>query len=286
MTKEKTLDIAKDIGIDIIGSLFYAVGVNVFTTPNDIAPGGVTGIATVLRSMTGLQVGTLSFLLNIPLLILGFIVLGKRTMLNTFRTLVILTVITDATYFVLPQYTNNMLVSAIFGGVTIGIGLGLIFLRGSTTGGTDILGRMLLKKMPHVPLGKILLIIDILIIAGAGIYYKTLEAVLFAFVSVYATDHSIDAVLDGSTEGRVAYAISDRYEEIGNRVMDELERGITYINGEGGYQNAPKKIVMCAMPSRQFANFKKIVFEIDPKAFVMSIPSKHIIGEGFKQTFE
>ena len=179
-----------------------------------------------------------------------------------------------------------MLLSAIFGGVTIGIGLGLIFLRGSTTGGTDILGRMLLKKMPHVPLGKILLIIDILIIAGAGIYYKTLEAVLFAFVSVYATDHSIDAVLDGSTEGRVAYAISDRYEEIGNRVMDELERGITYINGEGGYQNAPKKIVMCAMPSRQFANFKKIVFEIDPKAFVMSIPSKHIIGEGFKQTFE
>ena len=286
MTKEKTLDIAKDIGIDIIGSLFYAVGVNVFTTPNDIAPGGVTDIATVLHSMTGLQVGTLSFLLNIPLLILGFIVLGKRTMLNTFRTLVILTVITDATYFVLPQYTNNMLVSAIFGGVTIGIGLGLIFLRGSTTGGTDILGRMLLKKMPHVPLGKILLIIDILIIAGAGIYYKTLEAVLFAFVSVYATDHSIDAVLDGSTEGRVAYAISDRYEEIGNRVMDELERGITYINGEGGYQNAPKKIVMCAMPSRQFANFKKIVFEIDPKAFVMSIPSKHIIGEGFKQTFE
>ena len=286
MTKEKTLDIAKDIGIDIIGSLFYAVGVNVFTTPNDIAPGGVTGIATVLHSMTGLQVGTLSFLLNIPILILGFIVLGKRTMLNTFRTLVILTVITDATYFVLPQYTNNMLVSAIFGGVTIGIGLGLIFLRGSTTGGTDILGRMLLKKMPHVPLGKILLIIDILIIAGAGIYYKTLEAVLFAFVSVYATDHSIDAVLDGSTEGRVAYAISDRYEEIGNRVMDELERGITYINGEGGYQNAPKKIVMCAMPSRQFANFKKIVFEIDPKAFVMSIPSKHIIGEGFKQTFE
>ena len=286
MTKEKTLDIAKDIGIDIIGSLFYAVGVNVFTTPNDIAPGGVTGIATVLHSMTGLQVGTLSFLLNIPLLILGFIVLGKRTMLNTFRTLVILTVITDATYFVLPQYTNNMLVSAIFGGVTIGIGLGLIFLRSSTTGGTDILGRMLLKKMPHVPLGKILLIIDILIIAGAGIYYKTLEAVLFAFVSVYATDHSIDAVLDGSTEGRVAYAISDRYEEIGNRVMDELERGITYINGEGGYQNAPKKIVMCAMPSRQFANFKKIVFEIDPKAFVMSIPSKHIIGEGFKQTFE
>ncbi|MGN0628400.1 MAG: YitT family protein [Oscillospiraceae bacterium] len=286
MTRERVIEFAKDIGMDIVGSLFYAAGVNIFTTPNDIAPGGVTGIATVLHSVTGMQVGTLSFLLNIPLLILGFVVLGKRTMLNTFRTLLILTVITDSTYFIMPQYTNNMLVSAIFGGAAIGIGLGLIFLRGSTTGGTDILGRMILKKMPHVPLGRILLVIDVVIIAGAGLYYGTLEAVLFAFVSVYATDYAIDAVLDGSTEGRVAYAISDKYEEIAVRVMDELERGITYINGEGGYQNAPKKIIMCAMPSRQFSNFRKIVFEVDPKAFVMSIPSKHIIGEGFKQTFE
>lgn len=286
MTKEKAVELAKDIGTDVVGSLFYAAGVNIFTTPNDIAPGGVTGIATVLHSVTGIQVGTLSFLLNIPLLILGFVVLGKKTMLNTFRTLLILTVITDSTYFIMPQYTNNMLVSAIFGGAFIGVGLGLIFLRGSTTGGTDILGRMILKKMPHVPLGRILLVIDVIIITGAGFYYGTLEAVLFAFISVYATNYAIDAVLDGYTEGRVAYAISDKYEEIAARVMDELERGITYINGEGGYQNAPKKIIMCAMPSRQFSSFRKIVFEVDSKAFVMSIPSKHIIGEGFKQTFE
>ena len=169
MTRERAIEFAKDVGIDIVGSLFYAAGVNIFTTPNDIAPGGVTGIATVLHSVTGMQVGTLSFLLNIPLLILGFVVLGKRTMLNTFRTLLILTVITDSTYFIMPQYTNNMLVSAIFGGAAIGIGLGLIFLRGSTTGGTDILGRMILKKIPHVPLGRILLIIDVVIIAGAGL---------------------------------------------------------------------------------------------------------------------
>ncbi len=280
------LEVIKDIGVDIVGSLFYAVGVNIFTTPNDIAPGGVTGLATMLHSITGLQIGTLSFMLNIPLLILGFIVLGKKTMLNTFRTLVILTIITDSTYFVLPQYTDNMLVSAIFGGASIGIGLGLIFLRGSTTGGTDILGRMILKKTPHVPLGKILLVIDIIIVGIAGIYYGTLEAVLYALASIYVTNYAIDTVLDGSTEGSVAYAISDRYEEIAQRVMEETERGITYINGEGGYQNDPKKIIMCAMPSRQFGKFKKIVFEVDPKAFVITVPSKHIIGEGFKQTFD
>lgn len=127
MNKDRTLEAAKDIGMDIIGSLFYAVGVNIFTTPNNIAPGGVTGVATILHSITGMQVGTLSFLLNLPLLILGFVVLGKKTMLSTFRTLLIMTVITDSTYFLLPQYVDNMLLSAIFGGAAIGFGLGLIF---------------------------------------------------------------------------------------------------------------------------------------------------------------
>ncbi len=286
MTKEKKLDIAKDIGVDFIGSAFYAVGVNVFTTPNNIAPGGVTGLSTMLHSITGLQIGTLSFVLNIPLLVLGFIVLGKKTMLNTFRTLVILTVVTDVTYFVLPEYTNNTLVSAIFGGASIGIGLGLIFLSGSTTGGTDILGRMILKKTPHVPLGRILLVIDIIIVGIAGIYYRSLEAALYALVSIYITNYAVDTVLAGSTEGSVAYAVSNKYEEMAKRVMDEMQRGITYIDGEGGYNNEPKKIIMCAMPSRQFGRFKKIVFEVDPKAFVITVPSKHIIGEGFKQTFD
>ncbi len=286
MNKEKLTEFIKDIGADILGSVIFAIGVNTFTTPNDIAPGGVTGIATMLHSMTGIQMGTLTFLLNIPLVILGLVVLGKRFTINTFRTLLILSVITNLMEPVLPIYTDNPLLASMFGGVAIGIGMGIIFLRGSTTGGTDILGRVLLRYFQHIPLGKILLAIDFVIVTAAGIYYGTLEAALFALVSVYITERAMDSVLYGFNETRIAYVVSDKAVEVADRIMEETGRGVTYLNGEGGYQRAKKLVIMCAMPSRQFSQFKRIALEVDPLAFIMVAPASNVIGEGFKQTFD
>lgn len=286
MNKEKLTEFIKDIGADIIGSVIFAIGVNTFTTPNDIAPGGVTGIATMLHSMTGIQMGTLTFLLNIPLVILGLVVLGKRFTIDTFRTLLILSVITNLMEPVLPIYTDNPLLASMFGGVAIGIGMGIIFLRGSTTGGTDILGRVLLRYFQHIPLGKILLAIDFVIVTAAGIYYGTLEAALFALVSVYITERAMDSVLYGFNETRIAYVVSDKAVEVADRIMEETGRGVTYLNGEGGYQRAKKLVIMCAMPSRQFSQFKRIALEVDPLAFIMVAPASNVIGEGFKQTFD
>ncbi len=286
MKKENVIEFVKDIGVDIIGSVIFAAGVNIFTTPNEIAPGGVTGIATMLHSMTGIQMGTLTFLLNIPLVILGLIVIGKKFTLSTFRTLFILSVITNITEAFLPVYTENMLVASIFGGATIGIGMGIIFLRGSTTGGTDILGRVLLRYFQHIPLGKILLAIDFVIVSAAGFYYGTLEASLYALVSVYVTERAMDSVLYGFNETRIAYVVSEKAVEVAERVMDETERGVTYLQGEGGYQRDKKLVIMCAMPSRQFAHFKRIVLEVDHAAFIMVAPASNVIGEGFKETFD
>ena len=286
MKNEKTLELIKDIGADIIGSVIFAVGVAVFTTPNEIAPGGVTGIATMLHSITGMHMGTLTFLLNIPLVLLGLLVIGKSFTFRTFRTLFILSVITNILESVLPVYTENMLVAAIFGGATIGIGMGIIFLRGSTTGGTDILGRVLIRHFQHIPMGKILFAIDFLIVSAAGFYYGTLDAALYAFVSVYVTERAMDSVLYGFNETRIAYVVTEHPTEVAQRVMDETDRGITYLNGEGGYQRAKKLVIMCAMPSRQFAKFKRIVLEVDPMAFIMVAPGSNVIGEGFKQTFD
>lgn len=286
MNKEKITDFLKDIGTDILGSAIFAVGVNVFTTPNEIAPGGVTGIATMFHSITGIQMGTLTFLLNIPLVILGLIVLGKRFTINTFRTLFILTIITNLLEFVLPVYTENVLMASIFGGAAIGIGMGIIFLRGSTTGGTDILGRVLLRFFQHIPLGKILLVIDFVIVVAAGIYYQTLEAALYALISVYVTERAMDSVLYGFDETRIAYVVTDHPTEVAQRVMDETERGITYLHGEGGYQRDDKLVIMCAMPSRQFSKFKRIVLEVDHAAFIMVAPASNVIGEGFKESFD
>lgn len=286
MNKEKIINFFKDIGVDIIGSAIFAIGVNVFTTPNEIAPGGVTGIATMFHSITGIQMGTLTFLLNIPLVILGLIVLGKRFTISTFRTLFILSIITNLLEFVLPTYTENVLVASIFGGATIGIGMGIIFLRGSTTGGTDILGRVLLRHFQHIPIGKILLAIDFVIVTVAGIYYQTLEAALYALVSVYVTERAMDSVLYGFDETRIAYVVTEHPIEVAQRVMDETDRGVTYLHGEGGYQRDDKLVIMCAMPSRQFSKFKRIVLEVDHAAFIMVTPASNVIGEGFKESFD
>ena len=286
MKKEKVLNLLKDIGTDVVGSVIFAVGVAVFTTPNEIAPGGVTGIATMLHSITGMQMGTLTFLLNIPLVLLGLFILGRRFTLNTFRTLFILSVVTNVIESVLPVYTESVLMAAIFGGAAIGAGMGIIFLRGSTTGGTDILGRVLLRYFQHIPLGKILLAIDFVIVSAAGIYYGSLDAALYALVSVYVTERTMDSVLYGFNETRIAYVVTDRPVEVARRVMDETDRGVTYLNGEGGYQRAKKLVIMCAMPSRQFAKFKRIVLEVDRAAFIMVTPASDVIGEGFKQTFD
>ncbi len=286
MNKNRTVEIIKNISADIFGSLIFALGVNMFTTPNNIAPGGVTGLATVLHSISEIQVGTLTFLLNIPLVLLGLVVIGKRFTLSTFRTLLILSAITNITELFLPAYTENILVASIFGGAAIGIGMGIIFLRGSTTGGTDILGRVLLRYFQHIPLGKILLAIDFVIVTFAAIYYGTLDAALYALVSVYVTERAMDSVLYGFNETRIAYVVTEHPIEVAERVMDETDRGVTYLNGEGGYQRDKKLVIMCAMPSRQFAKFKRIVLEVDPAAFIMVAPASNVIGEGFKETFD
>lgn len=286
MNKERLTELLKNIGSDFLGSIVFAIGVTVFTTPNEIAPGGVTGIATVLHSITGLQMGTLTFLLNIPLVLLGLFVLGKKFTISTFRTLFILSVTTNLLESFLPVYTENTLVASIFGGAAIGIGMGIIFLRGSTTGGTDILGRVLLRHFQHIPLGKILLAIDFIIVAFAGIYYGTLNAALYALISVYVTERAMDSVLYGFNETRIAYVVTERPLDVAKRIMDETDRGITYLNGEGGFQRDKKLVIMCAMPSRQFAKFKRIVLEVDRAAFIMVAPASNVIGEGFKETFD
>lgn len=286
MNQIKIPDIVKDIGADIIGSAIFAVGVDVFTGPNNIAPGGVTAIATMLHTLTNIQIGTLTFLLNVPLVILGFCVLGKRFTVNTLRSVVILSLITNAFDLLLPKYTGSTLLAAIFGGLGIGVGMGIIFLRGSTTGGTDILGRVLLRRFQHIPLGKILLAMDFVIVTTAGFFYGTLEASLYAIISIYVVEKATDSVLYGFNESRIAYIVSDKPTEIAQRIMDETGRGVTYLNGEGGYQRAKKLVVMCALPSRQFAQLKRIALEVDPLAFIMVSTANNVIGEGFSQTFD
>jgi uncharacterized membrane-anchored protein YitT (DUF2179 family) len=252
-----------------------------FTAPNHVVPGGVTGIATMLNDLTGLPIGVGSFLLNLPLILLGWKFLGKKFVHSTLRTLVILTVLTDTLAVVLPEYTGNMLLASIFGGLLIGAGLGVVFLRGSTTGGSDIVGRLLLLRYPHIQLGKMLLYIDFAVILAAGFYFSSMEAALYALASVYTVERALDTVLYGDRRGVIAWALVEDPETTARLIMEKTGRGVTFLMGEGGFTGGVKRVIMCAMSENQFPIYKKVVKECDPDAFIMSSPSNDIIGEGF-----
>lgn len=271
-----------DICAEVFGSFLFALGVDIFTAPNGIAPGGVTGIATLLNDLTGLPIGIASLLLNLPLILIGWKFLGRKFIHSTLRTLVILTTLTDTLTVFLPKYTGNMLLASIFGGLLIGAGLGVVFQRGSTTGGSDIVGRLLLLKYPHIQLGKMLLYIDFAVIVAAGFYFSSMEAALYALVSVYTAERALDTVLYGDRRGVIAWAVVGDPEAAARRIMEKTDRGVTFLSGEGGYTGGVKRVIMCAMPENQFPVFKKVVKECDPAAFIMSSPSNDIIGEGFR----
>ena len=271
-----------DICAELAGSFLFAAGVDIFTAPNHVVPGGVTGIATMLNDLTGLPIGIGSLLLNLPLILLGWRFLGKSFVRSTLRTLVILTILTDALAVFLPKYTGNLLLASIFGGLLIGAGLGIVFQRGSSTGGSDIVGRLLLLKYPHIQLGKMLLYIDFAVIVAAGFYYSSMEAALYALVSVYTAERALDTVLYGDRRGVVAWAVVEDPERAAGVIMEKIDRGVTFLSGEGGYTGGVRRVIMCAMPENQFPIFKKAVKECDPAAFIMSSPSNEIVGEGFR----
>lgn len=275
-------DFAVDILFDIAAAILYAVSVNMFTAPNQIAPGGVTGLATILNYLLGVPIGITTFLINVPLVILGLIFLGKAFTLKTLKTVVFFSLFVDLLNPVLQPYTQDHLLASLFGGILMGAALGLVFLRGSTTGGTDILGRLIQLPMPHVQIGKLIMLTDGLILLLSTIVYHNIETAMYGVIVIFLDGKVIDTILYGYDTGKQLMVISDSNEEIGRRVMGELERGATFFQARGAYSNEEKDVLMCIVKRNQFGKVKKIIKEIDPAAFVIVTEAGEVIGDGFK----
>lgn len=275
-------DFAVDILFDIAAAILYAVSVNMFTAPNQIAPGGVTGLATILNYLLGVPIGITTFLINVPLVILGLIFLGKAFTLKTLKTVVFFSLFVDLLNPVLQPYTRDHLLASLFGGILMGAALGLVFLRGSTTGGTDILGRLIQLPMPHVQIGKLIMLTDGLILLLSTIVYHNIETAMYGVIVIFLDGKVIDTILYGYDTGKQLMVISDSNEEIGRRVMGELERGATFFQARGAYSNEEKDVLMCIVKRNQFGKVKKIIKEIDPDAFVIVTEAGEVIGDGFK----
>ncbi|MBQ2756165.1 MAG: YitT family protein [Oscillospiraceae bacterium] len=287
LSEKKPLKIAAnlllDILFDIIGAIGYSSGVIIFTAPNSIAPGGVSGLATIINHFfPTFPIGTISFIINVPLLIIALSLWGKKLTLKTLKSVAILSVITNLMSAYATPYKGNPLLAALFGGVCMGAGLAVVFLRGSTTGGTDIIGRLLQKFFPAMQTGRAILVIDFCVLLLSAIAYHNIETFLYGMVAMFTSSKVLDAILYGADTGKVVMIVSDKKEEIAKTIIAETGRGCTFLNGVGAYTNESRNITLCAVRKHQYLALKKIIFKIDPSAFCMSLGAEEIIGYGFK----
>lgn len=281
MAKINTRELAIDLFYDLVGCGIYAVGIHSFTVPNHIAPGGLSGIATIVNYFTGFPIGTFVLILNLPILLLALKFLGGRFTMVTMKTVLVSTFMLDVVMAPVPTYVGNPLLAAIFGGLCIGIGLGVVFRRGSTTGGTDIIMRLLRLKFPHMSMGNLMMILDLMVIALSVVAFGNLEVGLYGIITIYCCSTAIDRVLSAGDKGKTVMVFSGKNSEIAAVIMQEINRGVTYLKGRGAYSGNEQDIIFCAVRSHEYVKLQRIIYSVDPSAFVVVSDSEKVYGEGF-----
>ena len=270
-----------DLLMDIIGGLIYAVGLNSFANPNDIAPGGMSGVAVILNYLFDFPRGITIFCVNSPLLLLAWRFLGHDFTLHSLKTILVWSVLVDVVAPYLPAYAGDKILAALFGGVCIGIAVVLVFLRGSTTGGTDIVSRLLQRRWPFMPIGKMMIAVDAVIVAASMIVFKNIETGLYALISIFVAGSVIDTIMGGQNTGRMVLVVSDRYTEIAQDIIAQMGRGATLLNATGAYSGAERKVVLCAVRNNEYPRLRELIRQHDPQAFLITTNVNEVLGEGF-----
>lgn len=276
-----------DLIADILGSFILGIGIYCFMEEADIAPGGISGICIMLKYLLNLPVGIMNLILNIPLLVLAWKYLGHGFTKRTFITVIIDSIILDWVVTpLLPQYAGDRMLSSIFGGLCAGAGMGIILQRGSSTAGTDIVSYLLEKKFPHISIGRLLMIIDCIILGISMLVFGNIESGLFGAIALFCQTQVIDGIIYGIDKGKTVIIMSSHSERIAARILLDLHRGTTYLSGYGGYTNHPRKVLLCVIRAREFYKLKRIINAEDPRAFLIVQEATQIIGEGFKNLSE
>lgn len=281
--RERFKKVLLDILFYIVGCGIYSAGVVLFSDANEISPGGVTGIAVILNHLFGLPLGLTVLVINLPLLIAGYVVFGKKFILGTATATVILSVMLDVAGQVISPYKTDGMLAAIFGGIMMGAGLGLVFFRGSTTGGTDIAAKLINHKFPFISMGRTILIIDFAVVAATALVYKNFQSALYSVVLLYVSSRVLDSMLYGFDRGKLMHIITDKPEEVSRAVFEQLGRGVTKINAEGAYTGEQRPLLFCAVRPSESVTLQRIIRTIDPSAFVVVSDAVNILGEGFKK---
>ena len=275
---------AKNLLQIAIGSLIYAAAISNFLDPNQLAPGGISGISVILNHVTSIETGTLYLLFNIPIVALGIWKFGMRFMAKTAYAIVLVSAFTN---LLAPfgSLTSDMLIAGVAGGILIAVGVGVIFKAGATTGGMDIIIKLLRGKFPHLKTGFLFLCADVVVVSISGLVFRDLNLVFYALATVVISGKALDVVLYGGDEAKMIFIMSDNSQIIGGRMMRELGVGVTYLTGKGGWKQTEKQVLMTVVPKRLGPQVGEIVKAEDPAAFTIITSASEIYGEGYKDLF-
>ena len=271
----------RSCGIITLGAVIYALAFDWFVAPNQIAMGGVTGLAQIVNALVPvLPVGVLSILVNVPLFLAGWRLLGGRLLVSSLYAMAVSSLAIDVIAWMHTFPPMDPILATLYGGAGMGVGLGLVFSQGATTGGTDIIGKLLKLKFPWLPIGKLVMIPDMVVVILAAVVFGTVNAALYGLIQMYLLSKVMDVILYGWDTSRVAYIITDRWEETVQGLLD-MNRGVTLLQGKGAYTGAEKQVLLVAFRQREIVPIKRMLREIDPKAFFIVCDAHEILGEGF-----
>lgn len=271
----------RSCGIITLGAVIYALAFDWFVAPNQIAMGGVTGLAQIVNALVPvLPVGVLSILVNVPLFLAGWRLLGGRLLVSSLYAMAVSSLAIDVIAWMHTFPPMDPILATLYGGAGMGVGLGLVFSQGATTGGTDIIGKLLKLKFPWLPIGKLVMIPDMVVVILAAVVFGTVNAALYGLIQMYLLSKVMDMILYGWDTSRVAYIITDRWEETVQGLLD-MNRGVTLLQGKGAYTGAEKQVLLVAFRQREIVPIKRMLREIDPKAFFIVCDAHEFLGEGF-----
>ncbi len=289
ITAIKTCDykeLGKDICYDFVGSCLFALGFYTFAEQAGFAPGGLTGISLMIRYFTGAPLGTLTLLLNVPIILICARLLGHRFFIKSMRTMLICTFVMDVIFARLPLYDGEPVVAAVFTGIFAGAGLGIIYMRGSSTGGTDFVLAAIKKKNPHFSFGQITLVLDGIVILMGWPVYGSINAVLYGLISVFATTVVMDKIVYGAGAGKLVIAISEQGAAISKAIALAVDRGSTIAPATGSYTGSDKEMVYCACSNSEVFRIRDAIRQVDHGAIVLVCEASEMFGEGFRSLGE
>jgi len=283
MTKRILRNIKKYILITLVAML-YGAGTSLFLEPNDLVPGGITGIAMILNRFLPLGTGTIFMIMNIPIIAIAWYKFGWKFIVSTLYTISCVSAFTDI-FANMNAITNEPLLAVFMGDILIAFAIGTVFKCGATTGGADIIIKLLRLRYPHIKTGRLFMMFDISVVAFSGILFHNIDAALYAFIGIFVMSAVMDMVLYGQDEAKMVFIISEKSDLLAEKLLVDVDAGVTFLTGRGAYSKKEKDVILCVIKKSIYPKVEEVIKDTDPQAFLIVTHANEIYGEGYKDIF-